>query len=81
MGERLKRLREAAGLSQQKLADAANVHVMTLRQWEWGRRRMSLEGFLALAPALGVTLDVLAGMAEAPPADAPAPKRRKKGDS
>jgi hypothetical protein len=46
-----------------------------------GRRRMSLEGFLALAPALGVTLDVLAGMAEAPPADAPAPKRRKKGDS
>jgi transcriptional regulator with XRE-family HTH domain len=62
MGERLKRLRLAAGLSQNRLARAAGIPVTTLVQWEWGRRRMSLEGFLALAPALGCTLDELAGL-------------------
>jgi transcriptional regulator with XRE-family HTH domain len=66
MGKRLKRLREAAGMSQPQLARAAGVNVTTLRQWEWDRRRMSLEGFLALAPALGVTLDELAGLEPKP---------------
>ena len=57
MGERLKRLREAAGMSQPQLAAAAGVLVGTLRQWEQGRRLPNLEGFFAVADALGASLD------------------------
>jgi transcriptional regulator with XRE-family HTH domain len=70
MGERLKRLRERAGLTQPQMAEAAGVPVSTLRQWEQGRRLPSLEGFIALADGLGVTLDELAGRG---------PRGRKKG--
>jgi transcriptional regulator with XRE-family HTH domain len=61
MGDHLKRLRAAAGMSQPQLAAAAGVPVSTLRQWEQGRRLPSLEGFFALADGLGVSLDELAG--------------------
>jgi transcriptional regulator with XRE-family HTH domain len=61
MGPRLKRLREAAGMSQPQLAEAARIPVGTLRQWEQGRRLPSLEGFIAVADGLGVSLDELAG--------------------
>ena len=61
MGKRMQRLREAAGLSQPKLAEAAGVPVGTLRQWEQDRRLPSLEGFIRLANGLGVSLDELAG--------------------
>jgi transcriptional regulator with XRE-family HTH domain len=66
MGERLKRLRHAAGLSQSQLARAAGVPASTLRQWEQGRRLPSLEGFFAVADGLGVTLDELAGRTPKP---------------
>jgi transcriptional regulator with XRE-family HTH domain len=61
MGERLKRLREAAGMSQPRLAEASGVPVGTLRQWEQDRRLPSWEGAVALADGLDVTLDELAG--------------------
>jgi transcriptional regulator with XRE-family HTH domain len=61
MGERIKRLRAAAGLTQETLAEAAGVPVWTLRGWEQDRRTPSLEGFIALADGLGVSLDELAG--------------------
>jgi transcriptional regulator with XRE-family HTH domain len=70
LGEHLKRLREAAGLSQPQLAQAAGVPVGTLRQWEQGRRLPSLEGFIALAAGLGVSLDELAGR------EAPRPRKK-----
>ncbi len=62
MGERLKRLRQAAGMSQPQLALAAGVPVGTLREWEQGRRLPSLRGFIAVARGLGVSLDELAGI-------------------
>jgi transcriptional regulator with XRE-family HTH domain len=61
MGERLKRLREAAGLSQPQLAQATGVPVGSLRQWEQDRRLPSLQGFITVADGLGVSLDELAG--------------------
>jgi transcriptional regulator with XRE-family HTH domain len=61
MGKRLKRLREAAGLSQSQLAAAAGVPLGTLRNWEYDRREPLLGAAARLASALGVTLDELAG--------------------
>jgi transcriptional regulator with XRE-family HTH domain len=66
MGQRLKALRKAAGLSQSQLARAAGVPIGTLRGWEYGRRKPLLDTAAKLAVALGCTLDELAGIA--PPA-------------
>jgi len=61
MGERLQRLRQAKGLSQADLAARARVPVGTLRNWEQGRRVPRLDAAAAVARALGISLDVLAG--------------------
>ncbi len=58
---RLKRLREAAGWTQDLLADRAGLSVAAVRQWEQGRREPSLGMARRLAEALGVSLDRLAG--------------------
>jgi transcriptional regulator with XRE-family HTH domain len=65
MGQRLRRLREAADMSQPELARAAGVPVGTLRNWEQGRRIPRFDTAAAVAWALGVSLDDLAG--EPPP--------------
>jgi transcriptional regulator with XRE-family HTH domain len=62
MGQRLQRLRQAAGMSQQKLAEAASVSVFTLRNWEQDRRGVPLEVAARIAVALDVSLDELAGL-------------------
>jgi transcriptional regulator with XRE-family HTH domain len=59
MGERLKRLREAASLSQSQLATRASVPVGSLRNWEYGRREPLLSAASRLARALGVSIDAL----------------------
>lgn len=61
MGQRLKRLRDDAGLSQEQLAAAAEVPVGSLRNYEQGRRVPSVLIAARLARALSVTLDTLAG--------------------
>jgi len=66
MGERFKRLREAAGLSQSEAAAAAGVPPASLRNWEQDRREPLLGAAARLAQALRVSLDVLAGLAETP---------------
>jgi transcriptional regulator with XRE-family HTH domain len=78
--QRLKRLRDAAGLSQAKLAEAAGVPASTLRNWEYGRRVPYATTASALARALGVsTGELLDGLAEsAEPAKA-APKKTTRG--
>jgi transcriptional regulator with XRE-family HTH domain len=71
MGGRVKRLREAAGLSQSQLAKAARVPVNTIQQWEQDLRAPSFASAVKLADGLGVSLDELAGRE---------PPRRKKGE-
>ena len=80
MGTRLKSLREAAGLSQVKLAAAAGVSPRALQNWEYGTRTFDFEAAVKLSQALGCSLDVLAGLAEPEPPDQGGPKKgRKKG--
>jgi len=57
----LRRLREARGLTQVQLADRAQLSPAAVCQWEQGRRLPSWEAAVALARALGVSLDALAG--------------------
>jgi len=60
-GERLRRLREARGWSQQELADRSGVPYITIYRCERGMHQEPRVGVAAkLARALGVSLDVLA---------------------
>lgn len=69
---RLRELREAKGWTQQQLADAAGLALAGLANLEQGRRRRpGWDTVVALAEALGVSLDEFVK----PPADVPPPKR------
>jgi transcriptional regulator with XRE-family HTH domain len=61
MGARLKQLREAAGLTQVSLAQAAGVSLRSFQQWEQGKRTPLFDAVVKIADALGCSLDVLAG--------------------
>jgi transcriptional regulator with XRE-family HTH domain len=52
---RLRAAREAAQLSQGALAEAADVHVSTIREWEAGRQVPRVETVATLARALRIT--------------------------
>lgn len=49
----LRRLRTAAGLSQEELADRAGLHRTYISSIERGQRNVSLENIFVLAKALG----------------------------
>jgi transcriptional regulator with XRE-family HTH domain len=70
VGVRIGELRRGAGMSQSQLARAAGVSFRSLQNWEQGHRPVALEAAAKLAQALGVSLDVLAGLV---------PPRKKKG--
>src|SRR5262245_24767287 len=80
-GERLRELREKAGLSQSGLAEAAGVPIDSVQNWEQGRIRPRIEALGKLARALGVTVDELLqeGGKTTGPADKPARGRPRKG--
>jgi transcriptional regulator with XRE-family HTH domain len=60
-GERLARLREARGWSQQELADRSGVPYITIYRCERGQHQEPRVSVAAkLARALGVSLDILA---------------------
>jgi transcriptional regulator with XRE-family HTH domain len=59
MGDRLRELREKAGLSQAEVAERAGVPLGTLRGWEYGRREPLLSAAGQLAVALGVEVGEL----------------------
>lgn len=69
--DRLKELRKRAGISQQKLADAAGIGASTVRQYEYGLREPTYDTLVKLARGLGVSL---AAFDE----DEPPPKKRRK---
>jgi putative transcriptional regulator len=64
-GAAVRRLRTAAGLSREQLAVAAGVSHSTVVNLELGYYQPSLPCALALAAALGTTVDALANGEEA----------------
>jgi len=58
-GERIRRLREAKGLSQEELAFRARVHRTYLGGIERGERNPSLKNITAIAKALEIGLSEL----------------------
>jgi transcriptional regulator with XRE-family HTH domain len=69
-GDRLKELREKAGLTQGALADLAGTHFTTVAKLEKDERSVSLRLALALANALNVSVADLVP---------PAAKKKSKG--
>lgn len=53
-GRQVRRLREAAGMSQEVLADRAGLHRTYVSSLERGQRNVGLDNILSLANALGV---------------------------
>jgi transcriptional regulator with XRE-family HTH domain len=62
---RLRRRRRTAGLSQEKLAEQADVSVRFISFLETNRRQPTLSAMAALSRGLGVTLAEFAGDIEA----------------
>ena len=54
-GERLRRLRKKAGLTQEQLAVAVNVSLKTVQRWEFNERQPRMSEIKAIAKALGVS--------------------------
>jgi len=76
LGARLRSARRAAGLSQTALAARAEVDLGNLNELEHGRKpSVRLDTMVALAEALGMTLDYFAG--RCPIRDAPPTRRRR----
>jgi transcriptional regulator with XRE-family HTH domain len=70
IGARIARHRSAARLTQQELADAANISLSLERKIEAGKRRTSAAVLERLAPRLGATAEELTGAQAARPASA-----------
>lgn len=58
-GEQVRRLRKARGLSQEELAELADMHRNYIGGIERGERNVALLNILRLAKALGVSLSEL----------------------
>ena len=68
MGEfAIKKVREAAGLTQTALAEKIGVPVRTLGSWERGEREIDLADAWKIADAMNVRLDDIAGRVEYAP--------------
>jgi transcriptional regulator with XRE-family HTH domain len=70
--EKLRELRDAAGLSEAKLAGASGLTFSTVHGYGLGRRKPSFEAAVRLARALGVSVESFAGCVEGPQ---PPPKK------
>jgi transcriptional regulator with XRE-family HTH domain len=66
LGERIRKRREALGLSQESLAELSAVHWTFLGQVERGRRNLSLHNLLKIAAGLSVDPAELVQGLEAP---------------
>ncbi|GHT18305.1 hypothetical protein FACS1894189_6040 [Planctomycetales bacterium] len=54
--ERLKKLREKAGMSVEELAEKSGIPAQTIYNWEQGRSAASIDRFSQLADAIGVKI-------------------------
>lgn len=79
-GERLRELREKAGLTQEALARAADTSLGNVRNYEQGIREPRWQVVFQLAKALGVSSEAFAVCVQAE-AEAPPAKRKGKGKS
>ena len=66
LGEKLKKLRKARGLSQEQLADQLNVSRQAISKWELGESTPDTDNLIALSDYYGVSLDCLLRDQEAP---------------
>ena len=62
--ERLKEERQKKNMTQAKLAEIAGVSTQTISSYEKGGKSPNLDNAAAIAKALGVSLDYLAGGAD-----------------
>lgn len=65
VGTRIRARREELGLSQERLAEAAGVHRVTIINVEAGESRPNIDTVVRLAAALGTTVGALLGEAPA----------------
>jgi transcriptional regulator with XRE-family HTH domain len=72
--EKIRELREGAGLSEAKLANAAGMAFGTLHNYVLGTRKPSFTAVLKLSRALGVTCEAFAGCEDL--ADEPEPAKK-----
>jgi transcriptional regulator with XRE-family HTH domain len=83
-GERLRQLREGAGLTQQQLAERAGCHYMTVSLLERGGQEPAWPLVLQLADVLGVPLEEFRSRGDKPKEEPPRrgrPPRQKAGGS
>ena len=79
--ERLKQLRDRAGLSQSGLAAESGMSLGAIHDYEQGKREPSLRSAVKLAGALGVDCRAFADCEEGPPPKAKRPRGRpRKGE-
>lgn len=72
-GQRIRKARRDAGLSQQALADHLNVWRTTLIAMEQGRRRVQVDELTKIAEVCGISLEELTGGEVETPKDFPLP--------
>ena len=61
MKNRIRELREAAGMTQADLADRRQVSVPTVSKWEHGVIRPSVSNLMELAEIFETTMDTICG--------------------
>lgn len=66
LGEKLKKLRKARGLSQEQLADQLNVSRQAISKWELGESTPDTDNLVALSDYYGVSFDYLLRDQEVP---------------
>lgn len=72
---KLRELRDAAGLSEAKLAEASGVSYAALHDYGLGRRKPSFEAVVKIAHALGTTCEAFSACYDVADGDGVKPKK------
>lgn len=73
-GEIIRELRQAAGFSQEQLAELSSLNRVTIAKYETGRVEPGAQALARIADALDVSADVLLGRASNDPDTQPRPR-------